>query len=87
MGLSPHDALMQWSPVSHPIMQEDVRRPSACVTVRKKSFTGKFKLTYSELFFSAKKHAGYLKILTAAQRAGIFTSDYKPGLNQDFKVV
>ena len=40
----------------------------------KKSFTGKLKLTYSELFFSTEKHAGNLKILTAAQRAEISTS-------------
>ena len=32
----------------------------ACLS-EKKAFTGKFKLTYSELFFSAEKHAGNLK--------------------------
>ena len=45
-----------------------------CLSVRKKSFTGKLKLTYSELFFTTEKHAGSFKILTAAQRAGISTS-------------
>ena len=44
------------------------------MSARKKSFTGKLKSTYSELFFSAEKHAGNLKTLTAAQRAGIYTS-------------
>ena len=45
-------------------------REVLCLSVRKKSFTGKlFKLTYSELFFSAEKHAGNQTILTAAQRA------------------
>ena len=38
------------------------------LSVRKKSFTGKLKLTYSEPFFSAEKHAGNSKILTAAQQ-------------------
>ena len=38
------------------------------------SFTGKLKLTYSELFFSAEKHASNLQFSTAAQRAGISTS-------------
>ena len=31
-------------------------------------------IAYYELFFSADKHAGNLKILTAAKRAGISTS-------------
>ena len=42
---------------------------------KKKSFNGKLKLTYSELFFSAEKLAGNYKIFTAAQLAGICTSN------------
>ena len=50
---------------------------SVCVSVwtLEKSFTGKLKLTYSELFFSAEKHASNFKILAAAQRVGISTSE------------
>ena len=39
--------------------KEDVCLVRVC---KKKIFTGKLKLTYSELFFSAEKHAGNLNI-------------------------
>ena len=56
--------------LSHPIMREDV-----CMSVWKKLFTGKLNLTYSELIFSAEKHAGNLNNFKAAQQAGISTSN------------
>ena len=70
---TPQGGLILVSRAFDPIIQEDL-----CLFVcmsDKKSFTGKlFKLTNSEISFSAEKHAGNLKILTAAQRAGISSS-------------
>ena len=67
-------------------MRENVKCLSGACLSEKEIVQNKLKLTYSELFFSAERHAGNIEILIAAQRAGISTSYFKLSIKLDFSL-
>ena len=70
----------------HPTLFNTKRSLFDCLS-GKKTFTEKVRLTYSEFSFSAEIHADNLKILTAAQRAGISTSFVSSNVMSEYMFV